>query len=303
MASEVQTQESAPHKRKFRANKSSKIKKKPRHFGGTGDKVKIDKRMKQLFRKRARNYNSDNEESDEEDIEEENVEKQEELMEEDDKETLNNDEYDEDNSEEDIAGSDDEEDAVQSGITKFSDGCRAFKMAFTKITSKSVPDDLLGPVLSGHKKLIAEKLAEEVSERAVKGDAKKEKQLVAEKGHVMPENFLNAHEKFLISVATKGVVKLFNAVNKAQNAQKGLNPGSFKDAKALGKRKKAAFYSELRKKSSDAPPKGSNDEPGWAPLRDSYMLTNSKLKDWDKKPQDQAADDDMGGRDSSSDED
>lgn len=22
--------------------------------------------------------------------------------------------------------------------------------------------------------------------------------------------------------------------------------------------------------------------PGWAPLRDNYMLTNSKLKDWDK---------------------
>lgn len=26
-----------------------------------------------------------------------------------------------------------------------------------------------------------------------------------------------------------------------------------------------------------------NDEPGWAPLRDNYMLTSSKLKDWDKK--------------------
>lgn len=37
---------------------------------------------------------------------------------------------------------------------------------------------LQGPVLSGHKKLIAEKLAEEEEERKVKGDAKKEKHLV-----------------------------------------------------------------------------------------------------------------------------
>ena len=30
--------------------------------------------------------------------------------------------------------------------------------------------------------------------------------------------------------------------------------------------------------------KANNDEPGWAPLRDSYMVSNSKLKDWDKMP-------------------
>lgn len=37
---------------------------------------------------------------------------------------------------------------------------------------------LQGPVLSGHKKLVAEKLAEEEAERKVKSDAKKEKHLV-----------------------------------------------------------------------------------------------------------------------------
>lgn len=26
------------------------------------------------------------------------------------------------------------------------------------------------------------------------------------------------------------------------------------------------------------------DGPAWAPLRDSYMLTSSKLKNWDKMP-------------------
>lgn len=27
-----------------------------------------------------------------------------------------------------------------------------------------------------------------------------------------------------------------------------------------------------------------SEGPAWAPLRDNYMLTNSKLKDWDKMP-------------------
>lgn len=35
-----------------------------------------------------------------------------------------------------------------------------------------------GPVLSGHKKLVAEKLAEEEADQKVKGDVKKEKHLV-----------------------------------------------------------------------------------------------------------------------------
>lgn len=37
---------------------------------------------------------------------------------------------------------------------------------------------LQGPVLSGHKKLIADKLTEEEAERHVKGEAKKEKKMV-----------------------------------------------------------------------------------------------------------------------------
>nr|POE45186.1 hypothetical protein CFP56_25322 [Quercus suber] len=69
--------------------------------------------------------------------------------------------------------------------------------------------------------------------RKVKGEAKKEKHLVGEKGHVKPANYLDSYEKFLIGVATKGVVKLFNAVNKAQHAQKDLDPLRYKDAKGM----------------------------------------------------------------------
>lgn len=28
--------------------------------------------------------------------------------------------------------------------------------------------------------------------------------------------------------------------------------------------------------------KGEDEQPSWAPLRDNYMLTSSRIKDWDK---------------------
>ncbi|KAL3530102.1 hypothetical protein ACH5RR_009424 [Cinchona calisaya] len=188
------------------------------------------------------------------------------------------------------------------GVLRFSEGCKAFRLAFKKITKKTAStDDILGPVLSAHKKLVAEKLVGEEAERKVKGEAKKEKHLVGEKGHVKPANYLDSHEKFLIGVATRGVVKLFNAVNKAQHAQKGLNPSRSKDEKVIKKRRKEAFFSVLGQTASRQTGMGAKvgtsagtglaDAPAWAPLRDNYMLTNSKLKDWDKMPEETAEDD------------
>lgn len=248
-------------------------------------KVRVSQKMQKLYRQRARDYNSDDDEEEDErasgsDGDDMEVERDGNLENSDDEAgPLKGD------------GSD-EEHEVQTGITKFAEGCKAFRVAFLNIMKKHIDDKSLGPVLSAHKKLVVAKLAEEITERKVKGEAKKEKQLIEEKGHVKPANFLDSHEKFLIGVATKGVVKLFNAVNKAQNAQKGLNPSSFKDTKALTKRRKEAFMKELSKSSTESAEavtkasvsKGEEDssQPAWAPLRDTYMLTNSKLKDWDK---------------------
>ncbi|OVA01593.1 Protein of unknown function DUF1665 [Macleaya cordata] len=311
-----------PTRRKPRQNKGGKAKKGEKGFRGTEKKVRIDQKMQKLFRQRARDYNSDDDDN-------------EELEPEVGKENgrpLDYEEASDGNStgeegengpgaDEEKGDSEDEGYEIQPGITKFTEGCRAFKIAFNKITKKHVSDDPLGPVLSGHKKLVAEKLAEEESERKVKGEAKKEKHTVREQGHVMPENFLGPHEKFLIGVATKGVLLGYEnfvargmQVSKAQNAQKGLNPSRSKDAKVLGKRRRAAFLSELRKKTSQAADtsfKGTkstgaedDDGPAWAPLRDSYMLTSSKLKNWDKM-EDTSVAHDTGGMppDSSSDED
>ncbi|GAU20853.1 hypothetical protein TSUD_120450 [Trifolium subterraneum] len=325
-------------KRKFGRNqgrkKSSKKQKVMQPPHGQ-KKVKINQKMKKLYNKRAREYNSDDDEDEttapatvktrgvasrktrvvesitkkkheEEDIESEELSEDERAA--GGQRTQKNVTDKKVNFSEDEGEDDDDE--IQPGITKFSEGCKAFKMAFKNIIKKSVSDDLFGPVLSAHKNLVIEKLAEEDAERKVKGEAKKEKLLIAEKGHVKPANYLDSHEKFLISVATKGVVKLFNAVNKAQIAQKGLDPSKNRDAKELKKRTKEAFYSELGKPAVGTsakanPSKGEDEQPSWAPLRDNYMLTNSRIKDWDKNMPSKNESDDMENisEDSGSDED
>ncbi|KAK3184574.1 hypothetical protein Dsin_031860 [Dipteronia sinensis] len=306
----VPISERGPRKRIFSSKKGGKGKKKMRVMPGAGEKVKINPKMKKLYRKRAKEYNSDDDEDEDEDEDEPASFKDKSHLE---KEGGGSSEEERDNVDAENDGfSDGEADEIQPGIANFSEGSRAFKTAFKSIIKNAVPEDALGPVLSAHKKLVAEKLAEEESERKVKGEAKKEKLMAGEKGHVKPAKYLDTHEKFLIGVATKGVVKLFNAVNKAQHAQKGLNPSRFKDEKVIKKRRKEAFFSELGKSpvsatDSKGHTSGTVDEgPSWAPLRDNYMLTSSKLKDWDKMPETTVADDGIGRMledDGSSDED
>ncbi|KAE9457811.1 hypothetical protein C3L33_10280, partial [Rhododendron williamsianum] len=241
MAEEVHTQETGngPNKRRIGHKKGGKAKKQQKVFQGSREKkVKIDKRMQKLYSKRARDYNSDDDEEEDDDDEPSHVARngneqsygRNKVF---DGKSSDEEEEEPQNDDMEHEMSEDEDGEILPGITKFSEGCNAFRMAFKKITKTNILDDLLGPVLSAHKKLLAEKLAEEETERKVKGEAKKEKQLIREKGHVKPANFLDSHEKFLIGVATKGVVKLFNAVNKAQIAQKGLNPSRSKDAKGM----------------------------------------------------------------------
>ncbi|WZZ12078.1 RRP15-like protein [Brassica rapa] len=264
----------------------------------SSDRFKLTQKKQKLFQKRARDYNSDDEEEDESKKAPE-VTIREKIF----SDANMGPNYDEVEEEEDGSDKDENSDGedhgeIQSGITRFAadDGCNAFKMAFKSIM-KSKGDDALGPVLSAQKNLIAQKLAEEEAEKKAKGQARKAKYLVAEKGHVKPANHLESHEKVLIGVATKGVVKLFNAVNKAQHAQKGLNASRSKDAKVLKKRRKEAFFSELGKtpRSDSKAQKSSNaneeEAPAWAPLRDNYMLANPKLKDWDKKQETNEGDD------------
>ncbi|RZC73509.1 hypothetical protein C5167_048992 [Papaver somniferum] len=333
------TTRKVPTRRKARVNKNDKGKRGGGKVfrGSTDKKVRVDKQMQKLFRKRARQYNSDDEEEEHEEPAHKRTASRV------DRRPVNNEvaasdgnssgedgENGSDADDEVKGDSDDEGENIEPGITMFADGCKAFKMAFSTIIGKKVADPELGPVLSGHKELVAMKLAEELSERKAKGEAKKDKHMEREKGHAKLPAYLDSHDKFLMSVATKGVIKLFTAVSKAQNAQKGLNPSRAKDAKDLGmrcmmcflfnlyntgnvpfltaiaKRRRQTFLSEIRRRNSQPAETSSkaDNEPGWAPLRDGYMLSNSKLKNWDKM-EDSSMAHDTGGmaQESSDDED
>ncbi|XP_013696494.1 uncharacterized protein LOC125589248 isoform X3 [Brassica napus] len=52
-----------------------------------------------------------------------------------------------------------------------------------------------------------------------KGQARKAKHLVAEKGHVKPANYLDSHQKILIGIATKGGM-LSSVLNSVANCQR-----------------------------------------------------------------------------------
>ncbi|KVI01126.1 Protein of unknown function DUF1665 [Cynara cardunculus var. scolymus] len=304
MAEEVQMQEveKGPRKRKI-GHKKGKGKKKMKVNQGSGQKVKMDGKMKKLFRKKARDYNSDdsddandvNEEEPSPPMKFEEKQSHDENEEADEKSAEEEADVEEDMGNDDI--SDDEEGIIEHGIMKFSEGSTSFKKAFKKIIKRSGSDDVLGPVLSAYKKLVVKKLAEEADERKVKGDAKKEKTLERK----------DMSSLILSQSRTKNysLELLQREVNKAQSSQKGLNPSRLKDAKVIQKRRKEAFFSELGKTPSGSNAMvasgGDGEGPAWAPLRDNYMLTTAKLKDWDKAAD---ATDDFGRQeDSSSDDD
>jgi hypothetical protein len=132
-------------KRNIGKKKGPKAKKKPTNAmmlqgierGNKGKK--IDRKMKKLFRKRAREYTSDEDDGDDHDHVDKNpmpVIRDEERPEEEEGEDVN--------LNVDNGVSDDEEDGeIQLGITKFAEGCRAFRLAFGSIIKKSVTTDSL----------------------------------------------------------------------------------------------------------------------------------------------------------------
>lgn len=148
MAEENQPTESTttttgPTKRKLGKRNNPKKKKKPRkasHFpDGVGDlkPKKFDRKMKKLFRKRARDYNSDDDELDSKKEENDQIGGDSFSEEEEEEEQEVNKDF------EFSDGDGDEGGEIQPGITKFTEGCRAFRMAFKSIIKKAVNDDPL----------------------------------------------------------------------------------------------------------------------------------------------------------------
>lgn len=114
-------------------------------------KVKMDKKMKKLIRKRAREYNSDDDGGDNNDILPGINNK---VIEEEDKESNESSDEEEAGGQDawnstvsdmnnDISEDEGEDGDIQPGITRFTEGCRAFRMAFRNIMKKSVSKDSL----------------------------------------------------------------------------------------------------------------------------------------------------------------
>lgn len=133
-------------KRKPAGKKSKMAKKRQRtmHQGGER-KPKIDQKTRKLFQRRARDYNSDDEDEDEP------LEQAADVIEIDGQRKNNakfevgSDDGEEENEglEEEEQGevSEDEGGGMQPGVVRFSEGIKAFKLAFKKIVKKSGGDE------------------------------------------------------------------------------------------------------------------------------------------------------------------
>ncbi|KAG0600941.1 hypothetical protein M758_11G072400 [Ceratodon purpureus] len=251
----------------------------------------------------ASGVESEDEEEDEEEGEEA------EAMQTDDEDEGDEEEEVEDEEEEEVEAG--ESEGEPSGSVSLEDGgdsdtggkgenatSSAYSRAFSKILqqSKVAKESETGPVLAARQTLVARKLEEEAGDVKESKVAKKEKKELREKAHIYPQTFTDTKEKDLVRLATRGVVKLFNAVSKAQKVQA---TSDARDAKVVAKQSKSAFLAEVRGtgtsgskrslSSASAPPfkfgtSESQNQPTsrWSVVKDDFMLGKQKLKDWDK---------------------
>lgn len=132
-------------KRRRVGKKKGKVGKKRQRMmpQGAESKMKVDKRMRKLFQKRARDYNSDDEGEDEQLQQSAPSTGVYKFKKRDDEfEGGFSDDGEEENQEvEADEVSEDEDGGIQPGITKFTEGIKAFKLAFKKIVKKSGADE------------------------------------------------------------------------------------------------------------------------------------------------------------------
>ncbi|XP_028411666.1 RRP15-like protein [Dendronephthya gigantea] len=164
--------------------------------------------------------------------------------------------------------------------------------AMARILTKPLPDDKPA-VLIKYKKAERERKRkhEEVAKQKV---ISQEKHQAREQNHVKPAPSNDEKERTLRRIATKGVVKLFNAVNKHQkdlDAKLKTAPTEAKKAKVLKSVSKSSFLDMLKSNSNETVQHG-NDVNGnedkaskWDILREDFMM-GGKMKDWDKDSDD-----------------
>lgn len=169
--------------------------------------------------------------------------------------------------------------------------------AMARILFKNLPEGK--PAVLAKCKEIDKRKAEIKEEKVLKKLKNQERQVVYEKGRVKPTGSTLDYEKTLAGIATRGVVKLFNAVSKHQKEMESRlkeAPTEAKKSKVVESMSKSAFLSML--KSSSEKPK-SKDQPNmkasdltsvesapstWNILRDDFMM-GAKMRDWNRDEQ------------------
>ena len=105
--------------------------------------VKFDRKMKKLIRKRARDYNSDEDDDGGEGKPEKEAEVSGDFSDEEPEEDEENNREIGDANEGGGLSDEEESGEIQPGITRFAEGCRAFRLAFKSIVKKAVHGDHL----------------------------------------------------------------------------------------------------------------------------------------------------------------
>jgi len=177
----------------------------------------------------------------------------------------------------------------------------------SKILEKSQPENKT--IILSKSKKTKRKRSELKEELTAKKEKLEQKHEEKEKGHTIPTRSNAQNEVLLKRIATKGVVKLFNAVNTHQKTMS----SEMKDIKTEAKKEKKAkvidtksnFMDLLKKKETLKENKNqskkksaidSNGEEentpseGWKVFRDDFMM-GASMKAWDKQAEGESSDD------------
>jgi len=145
------------------------------------------------------------------------------------------------------------------------------------------------PILANAKE-IEQKIEDEKLDYKARKALTAERKKLAEKDRVIPDYTTFEYEKKLRKLATRGVVKLFNAIKTAQEKSNEVHTlvTNKKPKVEVAKKSFMDMLQESNKQKSDTKEKSSNNEnmnskePTWNVFSDNYGM-NATIKDWDKE--------------------
>lgn len=177
------------------------------------------------------------------------------------------------------------------------------------------------PILcaTSHGQFVGTKEKKARRERKATREERKRRKALKEKDNAAPTVLIDEHERALLEIATKGVVKLFNAVTKAQrqadsNSASAAETAPPKPVSALsqseflqllkGKGDSQSEEAEAAAVPRQAQPDDGSDasKPRWGALQDDFLVKKDvNLRDWDNSSEDENSD--VGGEGDYEDED